>query len=163
MRWSVTVLLCLFFTVGIPLAEINSETFQHHYIAREMPGRNMGMGSPALADFDRDGDLDFAVLNRGDLALYWFENQGAESWKRHKVGQAEIGQLGSITHDIDGDGWVDIVIGGIWYRNPQRPSSEPFARHAYDNTIAREIHDMMLADVDGDGRADVVVMGDGDD
>jgi hypothetical protein len=162
MRWSVTVLLCLFFTVGIPLAEINSETFQHHYIAREMPGRNMGMGSPALADFDRDGDLDFAVLNRGDLALYWFENQGAESWKRHKVGQAEIGQLGSITHDIDGDGWVDIVIGGIWYRNPQRPSSEPFARHAYDNTIAREIHDMMLADVDGDGRADVVVMGDGD-
>jgi hypothetical protein len=162
MRLSAAVLLCLFFIVGITVAEINSEMFQHHYIAREMPGRNMGMGSPALADFDRDGDLDFAVLNRGDLALYWFENQGAESWRRHKVGQAEIGQLGSITDDVDGDGWVDIVIGGLWYRNPQRPTSEPFARHIYDSTIAREIHDLVLADVDGDGRPDVVAMGDGD-
>jgi len=162
MRLSAAVLLCLFFIVGITVAEINSEMFQHHYIAREMPGRNMGMGSPALADFDRDGDLDFAVLNRGDLALYWFENQGANRWKRHKAGQAEIGQLGSITNDVDGDGWVDIVIGGFWYRNPQRPLSEPFVRHIYDSTIAREIHDMVLADVDGDGRLDVVAMGDGD-
>ncbi|HUV13190.1 MAG TPA: VCBS repeat-containing protein, partial [Acidobacteriota bacterium] len=156
------LLLLLFVTSSVAFAEINSGMFQHHYITREMPGRNMGMGSPALADFDRDGDLDFAFLNRGDLKLYWFENQGAEKWKQHLVGQAAIGQLGSITTDVDGDGWTDIVIGGFWYRNPQQPLSEPFLRYTYDSTITREVHDMALADVDGDGGPDVVAMGDGD-
>jgi len=162
MRLSGSVLLILFLTTAVAFAEIKPGMFRHHYITREMPGRNMGMGSPALADFDRDGDLDFAFLNRGDLKFYWFENQGVEKWQRHLVGPAGIGQLGSITSDVDRDGWTDIVIGGFWYRNPQQPLSKPFVRYTYDSTITREIHDMALADVDGDGSPDVVAMGDGD-
>lgn len=155
------LLLSLFSTTGT-FAEIDSGMFRHHYITREMPGRNLGMGTPALADFDRDGDLDFALLNRGDSKLYWFEHRGAEQWTRHFVGEAGIGQLGSVTIDVDSDGWTDIVIGGFWYRNPQQPTSEAFDRFTYDSTIEREIHDMVQVDVDGDGRQDVVAMGDGD-
>ena len=142
--------------------QIAADLFRHHYIAREMPGRNLGMGSPALADFDRDGDLDFALLNRGDGLIYWFENDGEDLWKRHRLGKAEIGQLGSLTLDVDGDGWTDMVIGGYWYRNPGPPGTRPFIRYTYDSSIQREIHDMVLADVDGSGALDIVAMGDGD-
>lgn len=162
MRLSATVLPCLFLSCAISLAEIGPAMFKHHYITRNMPGRNMGMGTPALADFDKDGDLDFAFLNRGDLKLYWFEYQSRENWDRHLVGEAETGQLGSISTDVDGDGWVDIVIGGFWFRNPQRPAAEAFVRYEYDSAIEREIHDMVLADVNGDGSDDLVAMGDRD-
>jgi len=156
------VLVCLVGSVPAAHGQIASDLFRHHYIAREMPGRNLGMGTPALADFDRDGDLDFALLNRGDSLIYWFENDGEDVWRRHEVGQAEIGQLGSLTLDVDGDGWTDIVIGGYWYRNPGQPATHPFVRYTYDSSIQREIHDMVLADVDGSGTLDIVAMGDGD-
>jgi hypothetical protein len=143
-------------------AQIGPEGFRHHYIARELPGENTGTGTPALADLDRDGDLDFALYNRGDGRMYWFENQHPDPWTPHVVGEVAIGQLGSVTTDVDGDGWTDIVIGGYWYRNPAPPTAGPFPRYTYDRSIRREIHDMVLADVDGSGDLDVVALGDGD-
>ncbi|MEZ5402401.1 MAG: VCBS repeat-containing protein [Bryobacteraceae bacterium] len=143
-------------------AAISDATFRHRFIAREMPGRNMGFGTPALADFDKDGDLDFAVSNRGDGKLYWFEQRSADNWVRHEAGELALGQLGCVTIDADGDGWIDIVIGGYWFRNPGDPRTRPFVRHEYDPAIMREIHDMVVADIDGDGREDIVAMGDAD-
>ncbi len=157
-----TVLLTFVLGWGVVIAEITSGMFRHHFIVRDMPGKNMGMGSPGLADFDRDGDLDFVFLNRGDMKLYWFENGGGENWKRHWLGDAEIGQLGSVTLDVDRDEWPDLVIGGYWYRNSGTPRTQPFVRHSYDSSIKREIHDMVTADMDGDGNLDIVAMGDGD-
>ncbi len=141
-------------------AGISPALFRHHYIAREMPGRNVGMGCPSLADFDRDGDLDFAVSNRGDNILYWFEYRRPDDWKRHVAGHVPSGQLGSVAFDVDRDGLTDVVIGGHWYRNPGNPRQAEFIRYAYDPLIRREIHDMAIADVDGDGARDLVVIGD---
>jgi len=56
---------------GVLIGQMPSGMFRHHYIAREMPGGNVGFGTPALGDFDRDGDLDFAVSDRSDRDLYW--------------------------------------------------------------------------------------------
>ena len=157
MRLSILFLLTL-----CARSEISGDLFKHHFIAREMPGRNVGMGSSALADFDKDGDLDFAVYNRGDGKLYWFEQQSKDKWTPHVAGEFRISQLGSAVLDVDGDGWMDIVIGGYWFRNPGSPRKQAFERYAYDSTIMREIHDIVIADVDRDGRKDVVAMGDGD-
>ena len=157
-----TIVVALLLAAGSAHAEISSKLFRHHFIAREMPGKNVGFGAPALADFDKDGDLDFAVLNRGDNRLYWFEHRGADDWVRHPVGKDERAQLGSLVLDVDRDGWPDIVIGGYWYRNPQDPRAEPFTRYSYDGTIKREIHDMVTADMDGDGNQDIVATGDRD-
>ena len=61
-------------------AQISANSFRHHYITTDMPGENSwGFAPSALADFDKDGDLDYAVGNRGDR-VYWFEYQEAGRW-----------------------------------------------------------------------------------
>jgi hypothetical protein len=127
-----------------------------------MPGKNVGIGSSALSDFDKDGDLDFAAYNRGDGKFYWFEQLGKDEWISHLAGELPISQLGCAAIDVDGDGWTDLVVGGYWFRNTGRPRAEPFLRYTYDSTIQREIHDIVIADLDGDGRKDLAVLGDVD-
>jgi hypothetical protein len=150
--------LILFATgcLAVAQAEIGPSLFRHHFIAREMPGANVGMGASALADFDGDGDLDFAVLNRGDKKLYWFEQKSKTEWVRQLAGELPVAQLGSAVMDVDSDGRPDLITGGYWFRN----SGKNFERFRYDGAIRSEIHDMVTADIDQDGKADVLAMGD---
>lgn len=141
-------------------AEIGPALFRHHYIARDMPGANRGLGSSVLADFDKDGDLDFAAANRGDGKIYWFEFRGADDWARHTLGEVPTGQLAGLGMDVDGDGWFDVVVGGVWFRNPGTPRGNEWPRFVYDSRVKTEIHDMVAADIDSDGKQDVVVLGD---
>lgn len=143
-------------------AEIGAALFRHHFIAREMPGNNVGIGSSALADFDKDGDLDFVALNRGDNKLYLFEQVSKTEWRQHPIGEMSQSQLGSTVLDVDRDGWPDVVVGGFWFRNPGGPAGAAFPRYAYDNRLRAEIHDIVSADIDQDGKLDLVVMGDGE-
>jgi hypothetical protein len=144
------------------LAQISANLFRHHYIATDMPGDNTwGFGTSALADFDKDGDLDYAVGNRGDK-IYWFEYQAPDRWVRHELGPFSPSHLGAAVLDVDQDGWTDLIIGGYWYRNPQNPREQAFTRRLYDREIERGIHDIVIADVNGDGGSDVIVLGDGD-
>jgi len=135
--------------------------FQHHTIASASVtvATSQGYGAPVLADFDKDGDPDFAVLERGGR-LVWFEQAGKDVWKPHELGELPVGQLGSVGLDVDGDGWTDVVVGGFWFRNPGKPREAPFQRFSYDASIKTEIHDLAAADMDGDGKRDVVVLGD---
>ncbi len=60
-------------------AQISEDLFQHHYITRDLPGdTDWGYGCPTLADFDKDGDLDYSFS--GAEGLYWFENRGKDGW-----------------------------------------------------------------------------------
>ncbi|MBE0657958.1 MAG: VCBS repeat-containing protein [Bryobacteraceae bacterium] len=155
------VMMCLFASMAAQ-AQISSALFRHHYIARELPGTPLGAGASALADFDKDGDLDFSVYNRRDGKLYWFEQTAKDSWTRHLAGEFRISQLGCVPLDVDADGWIDIVVGGYWFRNTGRARTEPFVRYTYDSKIQYEIHDIVIADIDGDGRNDLTVLGDRD-
>lgn len=139
---------------------ISSDLFEHHFIADDMPtAPGWGYGAASQADFDRDGDLDFVFGVRGD-SVYWFEYNSSDNWTRHTVGPLPIRTLGGAAMDVDGDGWKDIVIGGYWYRNPQDPQTSTFEIYQYDDTIEDEIHDIVTADISGDGDLDVAVLGD---
>lgn len=137
---------------------IDEEMFQHHYITRDLPGESdWGYGCSALADFDNDGDLDYSFSRRGHL--YWFENRGLKTWKRHDVGELTIPNLGANVMDVDRDGWIDIVVAGLWFRNGNSVGKRTFERYQYDDRIKSDLHDIVISDIDNDGKSDVVGVG----
>ena len=133
--------------------------FQHHFGDRDLPGRNMGQTD--LADLDRDGDLDF-ITGQQNGAIYWYEFQSPDRWVRHDLGADSPSDVGGVALDVNGDGWPDFVAGGAWYENPRTPTKTSFIRHVFDAGLAA-VHDIILADVDGDGQTDVLTMSDKND
>lgn len=109
------------------------------------------LGQTALVDIDQDGDLDWVVGQSGTLS--WFEYRGPDDWLRHDLGQGARTDVGGTAFDVDGDGWVDVVTGTGWYRNPRNPRRRAFT---FFPTGAISSHDNVAADIDGDGRLDVV-------
>ena len=151
---------CLVFAGGIGSgtpapAGISSATFRHHYIARDLPrDAGWGYGTGGLADFDRDGKLDFSF---GHISgpLSWYSFQGAKPWTPHSCGR-HSGTLGGNSMDVDRDGWPDLVSGRYWYRNNRDGT---FTRYEYDGA-SKGVHDVVAADVSGDGKPDIVTLSD---
>ena len=112
---------------------------------------------PSLGDFDGDGDLDFTVSSQSAGRVYWFEYQSASSWVQHEVGEYPTTSLGGVAHDVNGDNCIDIIGAGVWYENPCNPRSASFTRHVYDSSVTSG-HDVVIADVNNDGKPDVIEM-----
>ncbi|HKJ68810.1 MAG TPA: VCBS repeat-containing protein [bacterium] len=163
-KWIPTVLIVVSTLAcsseNVQKTHLSADMFRHSYITSDLPGdRGWGYGTPTLADFDKDGDPDYAFCVRND-SLYWFENQDAQTWARHTAGPMPLRTLGATVTDVDNDGWQDILIGGYWYRNSQNPQTTQFELYRFDDTIENEIHDIVAADIVGDNRLDIVLTGD---
>ncbi|HOB98642.1 MAG TPA: VCBS repeat-containing protein, partial [Verrucomicrobiota bacterium] len=129
--------------------------FRHHFIDRTLPVSNTSVGDyglTALADLDRDGDLDFVLGGRPSRPsrLYWHEFQAADRWMRHEVGTDYLSDVGLAALDVDRDGWPDLVCSGVWYRNPGQ-TGQAFERIVFDESAAGA-HDVLVADLDGDDK-----------
>src|SRR5688572_23277349 len=132
--------------------------FRHHFIDRDLPGDSYGQTS--LVDVDKDGDLDFITGGKdAQKSVYWFEFKAPDQWVRHLVGTNHPSDVGGTAIDVDGDGWVDHVAGGVWFRNPGNPREEPFERIVFDPQL-NAVHDLVAADLDRDGRLDLISMSD---
>ena len=122
--------------------------FKYYEIART---DQMLLGQSSLADIDNDGDQDLIVGASGST-IWWFEYQSAEKWEMHILGDDALTDKGGTAFDVDGDGKIDQVSGGSWYKNPGNRSEnwerfENGAIYAYDN-----IH----ADFNKDGKNELV-------
>lgn len=119
-------------------------------------GRNLGQ--TALADVDKDGDLDWIAGNASYAGgeISWWEFEGPDKWTRHALGKGNT-DVGGAAFDVDNDGWVDFVSGTLLLLNSREPKTKPFA--AFDiGTI--HSHDTEFADVNGDGRMDLIANSD---
>jgi hypothetical protein len=133
--------------------------FEHHYISTTFPKLN-GFGQSVAGDFDKDGRTDYLIgqhFGTREKRQYLFLNNGTkENWPFHVVTTDNTADGGVNAMDVDGDGWLDVVSSGSWFRNNRSPASGEFTKFVYDSASFGG-HDMVIADIDRDGRRDVVV------
>jgi hypothetical protein len=132
---------------------------------RPMPpdGLSEIAGGMALADLDRDGDLDLIVAQGSAHALLW---NGTSFDEPIDLDVTEAMTVS--TNDVDRDGWVDVLVGGntvsdriIW--------GGPWAEAGETPTDIRKLPGgrptaaLLAADLTDDGGTDIVRLGRGGD
>lgn len=139
-------------------------------------GTVSGVTQSAIGDLDADGLPDVGVFEGGLHAggrrtFAWFEAPNGAR-REFNPGQQPGPFVGAAAFaDIDRDGRLDVVVssdlhsGGArvgsmyWYRNPGGDATATWPRHtiAQDLSDTEHINDIAIADMDRDGKLDVVI------
>ncbi len=111
--------------------------WKRRYIKKDGPRKHHDQ---SCADYDGDGRIEFLTWNQGANRLLLFEipknPQTAGDWKYSVVytykGSPQLEGFPSKPVDIDGDGTVDIVGGGLWFK---RKKDGSFSAHEIDASM----------------------------
>ena len=126
-------------------------------------------------DFDRDGRMDLLGSAVAGNQVIWYENPGdpaRKPWTKHVIDSSPQPTHGSPV-DMSGDGHLDVVMAlgmrplegvgevphqVVWYENPGDARQVPWRKHVIAESFPNAF-EAVAADLDGDGRVEVVATG----
>ncbi len=130
----------------------------------DLPEPNGGKQQTACVvfDIDRDGAADIVIAERTQApAIIWLRHTKT-GWHKYVIDDTkQRPDAGGWPHDVDGDGDLDLIIGGDassdelwWYENPA-PKFDPqipWKQRIIKQGGGRAHHDHLVADFQGTGR-----------
>ncbi len=155
------ILLC---NLSLPAQETRTMSQAFPQFKAHRVGQLPGGYKVAAVDVDRDGKPDIIGLATTPSCLAWYKNP---TWERHVLTSGAREFIDLAPQDIDGDGRTDLAIadefgmsrtnsGGLvhWLPCPADPTQE-WVMHAIGAEPTS--HRLRWADLDGDGRKELVV------
>lgn len=131
-----------------------SHEWRRHVLAKEPGGSH-----PRAADLNGDCQLDVMGSTGHGIGVFWYE---APMWTRHVI-DADLRDVHAFDiADLDGDGDVDAAGCSFtarivrWWENL---GGGTFTAHDIDTTNEQQAYDLKIADLDGDGRKDLLLAG----
>lgn len=127
-----------------------------------VPSTRQG-GPPLVADFDGDGQAEVAVAGEEHLAVFDRVGGRAVSVLSERTEDPSFGRLGATAHDFDGDGAFEIVYAGERVMRMFAYSEGARALQTLWSTSRPSETNQeypVIADVDADGRAEIVAASD---
>jgi hypothetical protein len=106
----------------------------------------------SIADLNGDALPDLIVAGQSGPVV-WYQAPG---WTKRTISSTASSESGSAVGDIDGNGWVDVVVGKTWYQNNNGGSSWT-ARTLPHSDVGT--HDIVVVDINADGKRDIVIRG----
>ena len=140
-------------------------SFSAHVVSDSVTGAR----SVAAADIDGDGDLDLASASFDGDTIAWHENQDGlgTTWLKRVVSSGADGATAVVAGDFDADGDADLASASanddslMWYESFDGTGTAWIERTI--TTAADGAAALALADVDGDGRSDLLAASELDD
>jgi hypothetical protein len=147
--------------LGIPRATASDVPFGPRAVISDTA---LGAASVFAADIDGDGDLDVLSASYNDQRIAWYENRyvNGSAWILHTISATTNGAQAVSAVDVDGDGDLDVLSTSAvdhtiaWHEN-MKGNGSLWTVHTI-STAADGGRSILAADVNGDGRPDVLTV-----